>query len=307
MYLYRFDTLKALLAQRRHDPVLRARRRDGTGVFGHHQVRASHLNLAADEAVYQLSFWKSFDALKANLWAHWDGSVIQRIRTDHPSLQSFQRGDDEYLAQVAWLYWGTFLKPSADPDWAPVGIPHADIDVLDPHGEWTCMEDVEVLSDKAGEGWISVSLSNGFRQYPIHAAQRTLANGAKAVLLRHESAGAFNHTYAQWQVIEFLINEGLIDGDPRSLSWYLAVELDEEIDIEEIKPTITQTKTPGLWGVIDRCRSIAPARKWTVDVPYDPHYLKASEIDDLYGAFGLEERLRRGKRWSYRNCPACVS
>lgn len=177
-----------------------------------------------------------------------------------------------------------------------------------PEWQWLRLDDVEVLSDKASDGWTTIYLANGSRKYPIHMAQQQLCNGMQAVLLRHQSAGAFNHSDTQEQVIDFLLDGGHIIGDPKSISWYLAIEMSDEVVVEELQPSITETKTLGVRGVVQRWRGIPPARKWSVHVDVElARSLRSKEVDDLYSQFGVEERLLRGKRWSYRQCSALMS
>lgn len=304
MYLYRFDTLKALRSQRRYDPVLRGRRGDGNGDFPHHQIRDAHSRKADGEAVYQLSFWKSFESLRANLWAHQDGWVIQRIPENHAGLHGFDRGDDEYLVKHAWLYWQTLPILAEKPERASIGIPHEDIEVLHPNGEWKKMEEVTILTDKLEDGWSTVWLQTSDGEDPIRLAQRQLPTGEQAVLIRQiygQGPSIFNRGWRQQGLLEFLVNEGYITGDPRELRWFFALEQDEDIVAEELSPLIRETRTPGMRGAIDRLRGIKSSMQWTVNLPDHSRFIQATEVDQLYKKFGIEEALRRGKHWSYRH------
>jgi hypothetical protein len=302
MYLYRFDTISSLRAQRHHDPVLRGRRSSGNEkAFSHLQIKAAHSQAIDGEGVYRMSFWQSWDALRANSWAHAEGWVIQRICENHPILAGFERDEDEYLRGQAWLYWATLAVRVENPNWSSVGIPHSDIEVLHPNGSWMRMDDILELSNRVSPEWETVWYRWGDTRYPIHYARRTLPNGEEAVFLRQAMGPWPSHLDNEWKhsgLLQHLHNHVWNTDEQTPLRWFFALESDDWIEVEEIYPNIKQTRTPGLRGILDRFRGILPTEKWDVSITKETRRVRGQERSDLYSVFDASYVLFQDKDWS---------
>lgn len=142
--LYRFDEIERIRSYAGQDPVLRGRNWVNP-FFPHHQV-INEMTLAKEgEAVYRLSFWKSLDVVLKHIraFSFERGWVLQRISETHPSLNLFQRGDDEYFCSGdAWLYWASLSENQDNKERAPIGIHHDDIEAYTQDGEWIPLSEI---------------------------------------------------------------------------------------------------------------------------------------------------------------------
>lgn len=300
-YLYRFDEAAALRKQRRTDKVLRGRRLTGNeSEYPHHQVRTAHHHCGEGEAVFRLSFWTCFDALRMRLWER-GNAIIQRVRADHPVLQGvFSRGADEYLVNEAWLFWATLKIDPKRTNWSPVGVDHADIEVLHPNGTWLSMDAVPSLNDAAEPGWETYWITRrGFR-YPMHAAHRELRTGEQAILLRQPSGPwptslslASDHQHLVQHIVNTKIEQ------PVGIRWFYSLESDDRVHAQEFFPLVAPYKVPGFKGTWERLRGIKPDHKWEVGVPDDTRTLSKAEMTALYDDFRIADALLRGKKWKY--------
>lgn len=302
-YLYRHDRLKNLLLQRMSDPVLRGRRSDGTGAFGHWQIKSAHAKvLDQAEAVYTLSFWRTFESSKRNRFGIERGAVIQRVREDHPSLRRYQRGDDEFIPfEEAWLYWATLPLSDSAKIRAPIGIPHTDIEVLHPSGQWMPMNEIAVLANTLGTSWKSVVEKSSVETRHVYWQQSTLPDGSKVVLLRQPYGfhrTSYNVETDLAMIVEAIVEDGKIACDDYSrIRWFHVWEGADEVLGEEVFVTITRNRTSGIRGIIDRWRGIEPTRKWAVCSSKPTRNCEYQEVQMLYHAYGLSEMFRRGERW----------
>lgn len=307
MYLYRFDSLEKLRAQRQTDPVLRARRTFGNEPeFLHFQVVQEMQTIGEGEGVFRMSFWKTWEDLRANLWAHRAGSGIQRVRKDHEAFASFKRDHDEYLKAQAWFYWASMPLVSANDKWSPIGIPHIDIEILHPNGQWMSMDSIPALNYIAGEGWDTYTLSGSSdTPAPLWATVRTRASdpsGSAWVVLRQPSGpwGAWLGNPSRLNpLLLHLAEQGGFN--PMEVRWIYAIEYPEEVRAAEIFPVFHRCREPGLQGYWNRWMGRIPQRQWEVFNNDKPDFLSDHAINTLYADLGLEEALRRGKRWNYEN------
>lgn len=145
-YVYRYDPLVSHL--RMHGDMLRARRwNSGEGSWKHAPLLAAESTLAEGDAIFRISFWKSLHAAKSRMsnrvWS--EMHILQRVREDHPYFNSFQRVDDDFLVDSAWLYWRTSPREPQQ-DWSRDGIPKRDIEVLDLDGQWRAIPDSTLMA-----------------------------------------------------------------------------------------------------------------------------------------------------------------
>lgn len=300
-YIYRFDSFESLRSQRRYDRRLRGRYATGNEeTFHHHQVKVAQLAAPENAGVYRLSFWKSWDALRLNLWAQ-RKSVIQRVRIDHPVLQEhFTRGDDQYLEREAWLYWATLPIDLKNPEWSPVGIPHEDIEVLHPHGRWLGMDEIPELGETASAGWETYRFQTYDRSFPIHAAVGKLASGDEAVLLR-KPIGPHPNSYSTLapylhEVVSDLVRSGRTH--QIDVRWFLALESHNFVSVEELSMTIEKQ---GGWS--RRLRAFLTGREvhpeLIVGMPQDGYPLDNQAAQALYDAFGIGYATNYTDFWTY--------
>jgi len=307
MYLYRFDTLENVRAQRRDDPVLRARRTFGTEPdFPHAQTVQEMEMIGAGEGVFRMSFWKTWADLRTNLWPHRTGSVIQRVRKNHEALRQFKQDHDEYLEEQAWLFWAAMPLATPTDKWSPIGIPHADIEILHPDGQWMSMDRVPALTDIPGDAWDTYTLSTSAdARTPLWTTVRTLASDASGttwVILRQPSGpwGAWlgNPSRLNPLLLQLAERAAL---NPMTARWIYAVEYPEDIRATEIFPIFDLFSEPGLRGHWNRLRGRAPQRRWEISNDAEPRFLSDDVIEALYQELGIGESLRRGRRWSYEH------
>ena len=144
-YYYRYDFIGDLRTQA-HDPNLRARRipsQEGAS-HQHHQLAAALGHLSEGEALFRISMWKDEASAAKYTLAECNSArnngiaipVLQRIRQDHPFFAYYHRDHDQHLAEFAWLFWRTAELTRGNAEWSLEGIPHDDIEVLQPDGAW---------------------------------------------------------------------------------------------------------------------------------------------------------------------------
>lgn len=304
-FLYRFDGFRQLREQRRTDRVLRGRLLEANEPeFPHHQINTAHQTLRQGEGVFRLSFWKSWDTMRLNVWGRREGTVLQRVRADHPVLkQMFSRDHDEYLEHEAWLYWATLPIDPEYPNWSPAGIPHQDLEVMRPDGSWVTMDDVPELNDAAGPGWSSYRFRNSSSIFDVHAAVGTLAPGTPAVLLR-KSIGPWPNLYSDLktavrEVVQELLTTGAV-ADADRTRWFFAQELSNGVVADEFFPSVLLAKT----RIVERLNRLfgAPPRPpaITVVLSDDTSGLSPADTAKLYSAFDILPALEYEASWHCR-------
>lgn len=146
-YVYRYDPWLTHL--RMHGDMLRAHRWSSgeAGPWQHEPLVAAEQTLAEGESIFRISFWKSLEAAKSRmgfrLWS--EMHVLQRVRASHPFFNGFQRADDDFLVETAWLYWQTSPREPQQ-DWSRDGIPKSDIEILDLDGQWRTMPESTLMA-----------------------------------------------------------------------------------------------------------------------------------------------------------------
>ncbi|MBK3780777.1 hypothetical protein G3A43_11115 [Paraburkholderia aspalathi] len=146
-YIYRYDPWLTHL--RMHGDMLRARRWSSgeAGPWQHEPLVAAEHTLAEGESIFRISFWKSLEAAKSRmgcrLWSQLH--VLQRVREDHPFFNAFERADDDFLIETAWLFWQASPREPQQ-DWSRDGIPKSDIEILDLDGQWRTMPESTLMA-----------------------------------------------------------------------------------------------------------------------------------------------------------------
>lgn len=254
------------------------------------------------EGVYRLSFWKTWDDLILNLWSHQVGCAVQRIPENHPVLAAFKRDHDEYIENSAWFYWNAMPVDSANPNWSPIGIPHADIEVLHPDGRWLSMDQIPCLSDTPVDGWKTYFInSHSPNSTPIHTASIESPEDCMTWVMFRQPVGPWMHVLGAPRILSQLVATVASDsGIPlEAARWVFTVEHDDGIRADEVYPRLFQPRESGLKGFINRLRGQEPPQKIVVDD--DTRHLPKAEVETLYETFGIPENLRRGGRWSYKH------
>jgi len=70
--------------------------------------------------------------------------VLQRVRADHPFLQTFTKEVDDYLTESAWLYWKKATLAEGQ-GWSVDGISKSDLEVLDFDGVWRPYDKSQIM------------------------------------------------------------------------------------------------------------------------------------------------------------------
>lgn len=293
MYLYRYDSVKALVEQRWSDKSLRGRRRTGgEAAFPHHQIRAAHAAAPMGQAVFALSFWKTLADAENQLSRHRTGSLLQRIRSDHPKLAMFNRGDDEYLIKEAYLCWATLPINQDNPEWSPEGIPHTDIEVRLPSGAWIGMEQVGALRE-TGDDWFGYRVPGPYKDGPIHVKHSVDMEGHEWVLIRQQM-GPWRKFDGQPSELRLLVQDFVTRfSPPTGVRWAYALEAHDHISVEEFFPRIEDQPT----GFFHWFSKSTISRK--VLIPNDVNGLSKAQIESLYSGMGCADALMRGERWVY--------
>lgn len=297
MYIYRYDPVESLYSQRLLDRVLRARRYDGR-FFPHFQLDDDFRVVPVGCADYRICFWKNFDYAKANPTFFKEDWALLRIKSDHAVLKSFMRGDDEYPKDkngvfTAYIYWATMEVCEKRPDFSPCGIPHEDIEVLLPNGEWTAMDDVPLFKDP-GADWIcnEFTLSTGSICCTYFKVGKDMA-GNDWLLIRQLSmicGNLANHAETLNILLDFARK---IISKKHNVRIAYALEMHDGFLVYELfdmrKPRSLISSFLELMG----CR-------WADTNPQkQPLELDMDTIADIYKGFGCGELLERGAIWDY--------
>lgn len=120
------------------------------GSHPHQSLIESEEVLPAGQGLFRISFWKNEQAmLRWGSSLNWSAlQVLQRVREDHPFLQTFTREVDDCLKESAWLYWKT-ASLAEEQRWSIDGIPKSDIEVLDFDGAWRPYDQSEIMRPEA--------------------------------------------------------------------------------------------------------------------------------------------------------------
>lgn len=301
-YLYRFDNLASLRKQRISDPVLRGRRSLGNEpFFPHHQIRSELAIINNENAVYRLSFWKTWDDMLLNLWSHQAGSALKRIPENHPSLCAFKRDHDEYLENYAWIYWNAMPVDLDNSDWSPIGIPHDDIEVLHPDGRWLPMNKIPCLSAITEDGWKPYYVHGSYAPTSLYVATRNDIENGHTLVMICQCFGSLLHLLNSLHILTQLVAAVIKDFafSPEAARWIYTVEYDNQIRAEEFYPRFSTPQIGFLKGIINHFRGMEPPQNIAID--YDTMHLSDSEIQTLYELFGISEYIRRGEQWSYKH------
>lgn len=295
MYLYRYDGIAELRAQRlglAKDPVLRGARRSGyENYYPHYQIKDAHAACPKEHAVYRLSFWRSFERGLHYASASPSPSILQRVRADHSALAHFEFGDDEYLVGQAYLYWSTQPINSDNPDWSAIGIPHADLEVLLPTGEWVPMNEVPAINEDPTH-----RIMMGDSVFRVNHIK--FEENKKITLIRQYSGEGFS-VYCAFNLLEPLLYTLLTNGqcDPASKYIY-TLETSDRIVAKEISPAVVYRRRRGLMGLIDRLRGTPPFL--AVHIARDGKTIEENKIRELYNAANLGWKYDLLKKWNYK-------
>ncbi|QEM66739.1 hypothetical protein FO488_00260 [Geobacter sp. FeAm09] len=293
-YVYRYDGFESLWKQRSNDKVLRGRRSTGDESYRHDQVREAHSSIAEGSAVFRLSFWLNLEIAKSQVnYLHRQGSVIQRIKADHPVLGHFQRGEDQHLPGKADLYWATMAINEENPDWSPIGIPHDDIEVLLPDNTWLPMGQAGGFRDTE-PGW-EIFSDGGKNLLQIKQGQSN--DGDCWVFIRQRSGlggSAYNDSTMLTSPIETFVKAHALL--PDRCRWGYALEMPDCVLAFEFFPRFMQRKRACLAGIADRLFKID--RGWEVKVGGDFTSLDQATTSNLYSGLGCAHLLIRGGNWT---------
>ena len=295
-FLYRFDSIESLYWQRFSDPVLRSARRTGNEeIFPHYQCREAQAVAPLGYAVFRICFWKTLDDAFAQRNLCEESWVLQRIKFNHPSLDHYSCGDDEYLQESAYIFWGTFKIDSERPEWSPIGIPHTDIEILTPEGQWVPMNDARIFREH-DPGWELRSNMGS----PVQVRHEVLPNGSSLMMMRQMS-GPWRTFLNSWADLHWLV-EDLANSPQVDLfqcRWLYALETHDKIRVIDLNPIFAPRWRRGVSGLIDRMRKAPegwyPAQ-WQVRSVSDQQ-----EVADLYAALGLDDMRVRRNAWHYTN------
>ncbi|AGG89089.1 MULTISPECIES: hypothetical protein [Pseudomonadota] len=316
-YLYRYDSL-ADLRKQGADNVLRARRirTQTNNPFAHHQLEHALAAAPPGHGVFRISMWRTLADARCDLqlpvalgWSEAISTpVLQRVRADHPFLASMQRGDDEYLPGSAWLYWRTDPL-DGDADWSATGIPHADIEVLDPDGTWHPFPCASFQENDIPPGWDEHELDlTDIGRRRFHFVARTLqaaqSNGGDDdwLLVRQRAGGEARPDFQ-------LLNEdfhvplvaSLLQSRPHlRTTGRLVVAVESGSSVHAVELVLHRLAAPP--RLASRLRawlqgSLPSARQHIALA--DARVVEAALVERLYTAAGCASALAGDRRWEY--------
>ncbi|UWE16088.1 hypothetical protein [Herbaspirillum huttiense] len=148
-YVYRYDNWVSHMRMEGNE--LKARHWSlKKGSHPHKSLIASEEILPTGKGLFRISFWKNERAMlrwgSSTLWP--ELQVMQRVREDHPFLQTFTKEIDDCLEESAWLYWKT-ADLAEGQGWSVDGIPKRDIEVLDFDGVWRRYDQSDIMRPEA--------------------------------------------------------------------------------------------------------------------------------------------------------------
>ena len=291
MYLYRIDGLKALYEQRIEDKVLRAKRKTGyEESFSHKQIKKAHDMAPKGNAVFRYSFWMTQQL--AMTYSNRGGMLVQRINNNHPALESFERDQDEYLPDEAYLYWSIMPVNPDNPYWSPVGISHKDIEVLLLDGSsWVPMNEVALFRERE-PGWDSYWIEDGIE---IQSKQISHSDGNWVLLRqRSECLPPMNNQFAYTHLFKAIFNK--LPYKPDSYRWFWARETSWGVLVRELSVTFIPSSNI-LQSIVDSF--LGRNYEWRPKVA-EKKCLSMGTIETLYDRFGISDLLLREKSWKYK-------
>lgn len=294
MFIYRYDSIECLYRQRLTDKTLRARCSDGSEAqFSHEQVKEAHLVAPQGYAVFRLSFWKDLQAAKDNRIYN-QGYALQRINAAHKTLESFNEGVDQYLPETAYLFWATMPVNAENPDWSPIGIPHEDIEVQLPTGEWIPLNNVGVFRDVESDWFTFPFHSTAGKECHLQIKHGQIADGGIWAVIRQQLYKGSSYYNAPDGLIHYL--EKYANAYPDSIwskfRWVYVLESYDKLHAIEVFPKFKRRFLSGIF----------PPR-WRVDNCFEecPKELPEALVSSIYRSFGCEDLLLRSDSWNYRD------
>lgn len=305
-YLYRFDMLQRLREQS-DDPHLRARRvTKVTGQFDHHQVVGELVRLREGDGIYRFCFWKNWEAAVKHMHVCSAGGspwVLQRIRANHPVFAKFERGDDEYLKDDAWIFWHTSRVDSARPDWSPEGISHDDIEVLTPEGQWERLSTSSLMRDASFDGWRLIATPGSPHPTPVLTRALVRSDAGKPseiwVLIR-QTPGPWKTVWLNPRAVSDVVSQLFPDFSYSGLHqvrWVVSLECKDRVLSAEVFPTVRARPQSLLQKLFPRSYPGRP--DYIVDVGEQFVSLDQRTQKALYRDFGIGDVLLLERRYEY--------
>ena len=196
----------------------------------HHQIVDALTTCPPGRQIVQISFWRSLhDALKRVPYGkHTEPYCLQRVRADHPRLRGLHFDADEHLS-CAWLLWGEV--PDTPEGLSAVSIPHKDIEIACPAGQWMPLIDT---------GWYNRPPA-GYQRFQIDGDSAVVdvadvGNRSISVLIRQDSkcgAGLLYRTHLHAQLKE-LTRQTLGLRRHYVAEWFLTYEMMDRVEVVEL-------------------------------------------------------------------------
>lgn len=286
-FIYRYDpiaTLREVLPSL-PDQAMRPKRTVPNAAVPHASLVRALRGIKQDQAVFQISFWKTLDAalkrLPSGERAVADPVVLQRIPTSHPILCQLCRTDDDYMRECAWLFWHVGEPLVGHPNTSPLGIPHGDIEVALPSGEWCPFQSADFWVDCVPKGWTQLQLS----EYKISAMACTRTDPKDSskleglVVQRNPGGQALIYTPELRAAVIENACRTLGIRDKEVSNWYIAFDRTDRVEMIVMKP-----KGSNIYSRLFYNSRVAEGY---------------THVEHKLSAFGYETLAMRQKRWTY--------